>query len=67
MIDPYAGPPAFAQQPSDLTEEERNSEIVLMRLFDVPGDDVAYDLGLSPVHRPCPIGGRGNKREDLLP
>lgn len=67
-INPYAGPPPVASDPDDLSDEDRKSEIILARLFDNAGEDAAFEMGLSPVFRPAPAGGRLDANpEDLVP
>jgi hypothetical protein len=67
-LDPYSGPPFQPSDIPELTDEQRDEEIVMFRLHDEPGKDVAYEIGLSPVFRPCPPGGRTHaSREELLP
>lgn len=59
LLDIYAG--------GDDTVEDPEQEIFLLRLWDKEGQDTAYDLGLSPVRKPAPKGGRKPDAKDFLP
>lgn len=60
LVDPY-------NHDAGQDDIEQDNEIWSQRLWDRAGDDSAYDMGISPVRKPAPKGGRKLTDTDFLP